>query len=128
MKKALAQVIVMFSLMLSSGFAEGVKSIGSAKEFDALLTSGKPVVADFFATWCPPCQRLTPILDALAQQYGDKATFVRIDVDQVKELANRFEIKGIPDVRFFSGGKQQEQIVGLSDKGSYEKAILKVTK
>jgi thioredoxin 1 len=128
MKKTALSMIALFILMLPLCFAQDVKSIGSAQEFDTLLNSGKPVVADFFADWCGPCKRLSPIMHELAKQYGDKVIFVKVDVDQVQDLAARFQISSIPDVRFFKNGKQQEQMVGLADKASYEQAILKVTK
>ena len=128
MKKMLAQMLMILGMAISVNFAGEVKSIGSAKEFDDLVNAGKPVIADFFATWCGPCKMLAPTIDDLAKTYGDKVTFVRVDVDQVGELATRLQIQSIPDVRVFNGGKQQDQFIGFQDKSVYEKALEKVTK
>ena len=67
--------------------AESVSEILQSSFDKDVLASKKPVVVDFFATWCGPCKRLAPVLDELSKSYAGKATFVRIDVDKNQELA-----------------------------------------
>ena len=59
------------------------------EKFDELLKGDKPVVCDFFATWCGPCRMLAPVIDGLSQSFGDKAVFVKVDVDENAELSVR---------------------------------------
>jgi thioredoxin 1 len=66
-----------------------------------VLQSDKPVVVDFWAPWCGPCRMLAPIFEQLAQQYGDKIKFVKVNVDENPTSAIRFNIRGIPTVMIF---------------------------
>ncbi len=90
-----------------------VQRIG-ADQFDATVThSAKPVVVDFYATWCAPCKRLSPLLDKLAGPFTNEIKFVKVDVDQAPAIASRFQIEGIPTIVFFKDGKVVDSIVGL---------------
>jgi len=71
----------------------------------------QPVLVDFYATWCGPCQLLKPILEKLAQEYD--ITVAKIDIDQNPELAGAFRVEGVPDVRIVSQGRVQEGFVGV---------------
>ncbi|MGO8838471.1 MAG: thioredoxin [Limisphaerales bacterium] len=83
-------------------------------QFDAeVIQSPSPVVADFYATWCGPCKRLSPMLDELAGTLTDKIKFVKINVDEAPRLAQRFNIQGIPTLLFFKHGKIVDSLVGL---------------
>jgi len=90
-----------------------VTRIGEA-EFDAeVVHSPKPVVADFYATWCGPCKALSPRLDKLAGSFTNEIKFVKINVDEAPDLSRRFNIQGIPTLLFFKDGKVVDSIVGL---------------
>ena len=83
-------------------------------EFDAeVVQSPSPVVVDFYATWCGPCKRLSPMLDELAGTLTCKIKFVKINVDEAPALSQRFAIQAIPTLLFFKNGKVVDQIVGL---------------
>jgi thioredoxin 1 len=83
-------------------------------EFDAeVVQSPLPVVVDFYATWCGPCKRLSPMLDELAGPLAGKIKFVKINVDEAPALSQRFAIQAIPTLFFFKNGKVVDQIVGL---------------
>ena len=83
-------------------------------EFEAgVIHSPKPVVADFYATWCGPCKILSPRLDALAGSFTNRIKFVKINVDESPDLAQRFNIQGIPTLLFFKDGKVVDSVVGL---------------
>ena len=89
----------------------------SQEEFEqkALKAEGL-VLVDFSATWCGPCKRMLPELEAAAEQLVGKATFLKIDVDESPEIATQFGVQGIPNVTFFKDGKVVDVAVGLMPK------------
>jgi thioredoxin 1 len=83
-------------------------------EFEAEVTRcTNAVVADFYATWCGPCQVLSPMLDRLAGGYTDKIKFVKINVDESPGIAQNFQVQGIPTLIFFKDSKVADRITGL---------------
>lgn len=114
-----------FFILIRFGFSEEIKEVESLQDFNSILAANQLVVADFFATWCPPCKALAPILHDIAadSQYSGKVAFVKVDVDKLSDLASQYEIGGIPDVRIFFKGKQINKLIGLQDKDEYVKAI-----
>ena len=85
-------------------------------QFDerVLKESGKrPVLVDFWATWCQPCLMLAPILEQLAKEYGDRLTMVKVDIDRESQLANTFGIRSVPTVILFSKGAVATQFSGV---------------
>ena len=99
-----------------------VKEI-NVKEFDELLKGEKPVVCDFYATWCGPCKMLAPVMDTVSEQFGDKAEFVKCDVDKNHELAARYGIMSIPFVAVFDTGEQKAKTLGYMSKSEAEKFL-----
>jgi thioredoxin 1 len=93
---------------------KNVKAIAETN-FNAEVTeAGKPVVLDFFATWCGPCKVLSPRLDKLAGEFGGQIKFVSVNIDQSPTLATRFNVEGIPTLLFFGkDGKVADTSVGL---------------
>ena len=89
--------------------------------FDAeVLNADGPVLVDFSATWCGPCQQLTPIIEELAGEYEGKAKVVKVDIDQAQNVAGRYAIMSVPTVIIFKGGEKVDQIVGLFPKSQYK--------
>lgn len=74
-------------------------------EFDSLLKTESLLVVDCTATWCGPCKLVAPLMDQLAEEYGDRAKVLKIDLDSNKPVAKRFGIKSIPAVMFFKKGE-----------------------
>jgi thioredoxin 1 len=72
-----------------------------------------PVVVDFFATWCGPCKRLSPMLDNLAGPLTNRVKFLKVDVDHSPKLASQFGVEGVPTLIFFKNGKVVDKLVGL---------------
>lgn len=77
------------------------------------IESGKPVVIDFWATWCGPCIKLGPIVEELAEKYGDKVTVGKVNIDDNDEIATENRVRNIPTVLFFKDGEMKERSVGL---------------
>lgn len=83
-------------------------------EFEAeVIQSTQPVVVDFFATWCPPCQRLAPILDELAAAYEGRVKFVKLNTDQEQAWAGKLSVRNLPTLAYFRGGEAHAVEGGL---------------
>lgn len=81
-----------------------------------LLAGDKLVVIDFWATWCGPCQRLTPIIEQLAEEYKDKAIIGKYNVDEGEDLTSEYGIRNIPVVIMVKGGEVVAKKVGAASK------------
>lgn len=82
---------------------------------EEVLNSEKPVLVDFWASWCGPCMMQGPVLDELAGEY-DNIKVGKINVDEQQELAIRFGVMSIPTLMYFKGGEPVERLVGLRSK------------
>ena len=95
-----------------------------ADNFQAeVLGSDVPVLVDFWAPWCGPCKMIGPIVEELAAEFGDKAKFGKVNVDNAQELAGKFGIRGIPTVMLFKGGDVVSSFVGLRSKEDLASAL-----
>ena len=73
----------------------------NTEKFDELLKGDKPVVCDFFATWCGPCRKLSPLVDEIAQAYDGKVKFAKVNVEESIETAKKYSISGLPSLLIF---------------------------
>lgn len=90
-----------------------VISIAKQEEFDNLvLKASTPVIVDFYADWCPPCRRLAPVLKDVANQYTGKVAVVKVNVDKMPELAQKYSINAIPTLIGFKNGSIQFKQTG----------------
>ncbi len=105
--------------------SERVTSITDSNFEKEVLQSSKPMLVDFWAEWCAPCRMLAPTIDAVADQFGDSAGVVKVNVDDNTSTAQRYGIKGIPTLILFSGGKEVERVVGATSKESISRMIEK---
>lgn len=86
----------------------------SGKELEELLASSdKTVFCDFWAAWCGPCRMLAPVYEELAEKYGDKAVFVKMDIDENEEAAVKHGIMSIPNVLAFKNGAKADNSLGF---------------
>ncbi len=93
-------------------------------KFGILINNEKPVLVDFFATWCGPCKMMPPILQTVKKELGDKVKIVKIDVDKNQTIANKFNVRGVPTLMIFknkevlwrqSGVIQATELIRLLD-------------
>ena len=85
-------------------------------KFQELINGNKPVLIDFFATWCGPCQALAPILVDVKDDLGDAVHIIKIDVDKNQEIAAHFQVKGVPTMLLFQKGKMLWRQSGVVSK------------
>ena len=91
--------------------------------FDNLIQSEKPVLIDFFATWCGPCKVLGPILKEVKDNLGDGISIIKIDVDKNQQIASQYQVRGVPTMILFQKGKQLWRESGVLDKNAIIKII-----
>lgn len=91
--------------------------------FEELLAQGKPMVVDFWATWCGPCKKIGPDIEALAEEYEGQAIIGKCDVDDNDELTSRFGIRSVPTVLFIKNGEIVDKQVGAASKSVFEEKI-----
>lgn len=84
----------------------------TGRELDELVGKGGPVVCDFWASWCGPCRMLGPVIEKLSEEFGDRAAFVKVNVDENGDLAASLGIFSIPDVFVFEGGAVKAHNLG----------------
>jgi thioredoxin 1 len=105
--------------------SEMVTSVTDSSFEKDVLQSSKLMLVDFWADWCAPCRMLAPTLDAVAEQFGESAGVVKVNVDDNTSTAQRYGIKGIPTLILFSEGKEVERVVGATSKESIARMIEK---
>ena len=94
------------------------------RDFDQVVLKSKtPVLVDFWAEWCGPCHTLAPIVEAIAEQYGDAARVFKLNVDDSPAVAQRYGIQGIPTLILFQDGEERDRIIGAVSKGTIARAI-----
>jgi len=106
--------------------AEGIMDIDDGNFESEVLQSDKPVLVDFWAPWCGPCKAIGPLVEDLANTFGDRIKFAKCNVDNSPATPGKFGIKAIPTLIFFKEGDVVDQITGMVAKSKLEDAINKL--
>lgn len=91
-----------------------------------VIKSAKPVLVDFWAPWCGPCQMMGPIVEELAEEMGDKVKIGKLNVDENSQTAQQFSIMSIPALIIFKNGKEIKRLVGVQSKESLKEELEKI--
>lgn len=105
--------------------SEKIQAVGQSQFEQEVLKSPLLAVVDFWAAWCGPCRLVAPILEELAGEYEGRVRFFKVDVDQEREKAAEYQIRGIPAILFFKEGKVVDQMVGAQPKEALAKTLQK---
>lgn len=88
-----------------------------------VIESDVPVLVDFWAVWCGPCRAISPVIEELATQYGEKVKIGKMNIDENRNVPGQFRITSIPTLLLFKGGEVVQQLVGARPKKDFEAAI-----
>jgi thioredoxin 1 len=103
-----------------------ITHISSTEQFNTIISEpGKLSVVDMYADWCRPCQMLVPIFNDLSDKYGASVNFLKVNVDNNREIAQKYEVRSIPYVVLIKDGEIIEAITGLNQPEKYEESLLK---
>lgn len=97
-------------------------------KFQEIVKSETPTLVDFFATWCGPCQAMSPVLDQLKDKMGDKVRVLKIDVDKNQEVAAKFKVRGVPTFVLFQRGEILWRQSGGMDLNTLQQKITAAVK
>lgn len=93
------------------------------ENFQKEISGQNPIIVDFWASWCGPCRILSPVIDALSEEYEGKITVGKVNVDEQNALAAQFGIVSIPTVIIFKDGKEIKRMIGVHDADDYRDEI-----
>jgi len=92
-------------------------------DFNEIINSEKPTLVDFFATWCGPCQMLSPILEEVSTEVGDTAKVLKVDVEENMDFARQYNVRSVPTLIIFKEGKEVWRKSGLTEKNVLVESI-----
>jgi thioredoxin 1 len=99
-----------------------VRDVTDATFEAEVLQAERPVVVDFWAPWCGPCHAITPVLQSLEDEAGERIVFTKLNVDENPVAASRYGVLSIPTVILFAGGEVKQSVLGARSRSHYERA------
>ena len=106
--------------------AENKIEVLTKNNFDEIVTnSDKPVLVDFWASWCGPCRAVAPVMEELSAEYGDKVVIGKVNVDEEGDLSAKFRIMSIPTIMLFKEGQIVDKVVGARSKNEFAQMLNK---
>lgn len=93
------------------------------EKFEDLIKSDKPVLIDFYATWCGPCKMMHPILEQLSSKIGEKARIIKIDIDKNEQLAAIYNVRSVPTLMVFQKGELKWRASGVHQVADLESVL-----
>lgn len=93
------------------------------EELELLLKEDKLVVLDLFAHWCGPCKMIAPVMERLSEKYSDRVSIVKVNVDENKEVADKYSIRNIPTVLYIKNGEIIDKAIGAAQESLYVEKI-----
>lgn len=105
--------------------AGNVLDVSDSNFESEVLKSDIPVLVDFWAPWCGPCRMIAPVVEKLSQEFAGQAKFVKLNVDDNPDTAQKYNITGIPALYMFKGGSDVDKVIGAAQKPVLENLISK---
>lgn len=102
------------------------KAVSDSEFTSQVLESNVPVLVDFWASWCGPCQIMGPVVDEIADQYGGRVKILKLNVDENPLTPAKYEIRGIPTLIVFNKGEIVDRLIGAQPKSAVESLLKKV--
>ena len=93
------------------------------EKFEDIINSDKPVLVDFFATWCGPCKMMHPVLDDLHAKIGDKVRIIKVDIDKNEQLAAAYNVRSVPTLMVFKAGQLKWRESGVMQVAALEQVL-----
>jgi thioredoxin 1 len=99
------------------------KIVTDATFVSDVLQSDKPVLVDFWAEWCGPCRKVSPVLEEIAKEMADKITIVKLNIDENPETTRAYRVMSVPTITIFKGGQPVQSVAGAKPKGDLVRLI-----
>jgi thioredoxin 1 len=103
--------------------AENIINLDNNNFKKEVLESTKPILVDFWATWCGPCKAIAPVIDELSKEYNGKIGFTKLNVDESPQIASQYGVMSIPTIIIFKNGQPDQQVIGYKSKNDLKKML-----